>query len=133
MIDIEREVYTKVARTLRAEFPGIDVSGTYVASPSTLPHVSFEETDNYCPEQYIDNGDTQKFSVVTYTANVYSNKTTGRKQECRKILAKIDDMMYAMNFVCVGHATVPNLEDSTICRMTANYRAVTDGEHLYRR
>ena len=40
MIDCENEVYTRIVRMLREEFPGINVAGEYTKTPSSFPHVS---------------------------------------------------------------------------------------------
>ena len=133
MIDIESQVYTPIAVGLRTEFPGIDVSGTYVKAPSAFPHVSIVEADNFMPRQYLDTSDTERFAEVMYEVNVYSNKVSGKKRECKAVMAYIDAQMYARNFVRISLSPVPNLDNATIYRMTARYRAVTDGENLYRR
>lgn len=133
MIDIESQVYTPIAVGLRTEFPGIDVSGTYVKAPSAFPHVSIVEADNFMPRQYLDTSDTERFAEVMYEVNVYSNKVSGKKSECKAVMAYIDAQMYAKNFVRISLSPVPNLDNATIYRMTARYRAVTDGENLYRR
>ena len=130
MIDIERRVYTPISTTLKSEFPGIDVSGEYVRSPSVLPHVSVVEMDNYGSDY--DTSDDEQYAVVTYEVNVYSNKATGRKTECREILQVIDKMMYGMNFRRLSTTPVPNMEDATIYRLTARYRAKTNGETIYK-
>ena len=40
MIDIENRVFNTVATALRAEYPGIFVSGDAVAAPKTFPAVT---------------------------------------------------------------------------------------------
>lgn len=40
MIDVENQIYTPIAQALREAFPGINVSGEYVRTPSSFPHVS---------------------------------------------------------------------------------------------
>ena len=37
MIDCENEVYTRIVRMLREEFPGINVAGEYTKTPSSFP------------------------------------------------------------------------------------------------
>ena len=47
MIDVESQIYTPIAEALRAQFPGILVSGEYVNAPTRFPYVSLVEQDNY--------------------------------------------------------------------------------------
>ena len=133
MIDVESKVYTPIAVALRDTFSGIFVSGEYVKAPSSFPHVSLVEMDNYTSADRLDTADEERFSTLMYEVNVYSNKTFGKKSECKKIIGFIDDLMYKMNFKRLSLAPVPNMDDATIYRMTARYRVETDGENFYRR
>lgn len=132
MIDIESQVFTPIAQEIRSQFPGSFVTGEYVKAPSKFPHVSIVESDNYMSLNRRDTSDTERYSTVMYEVNVYSNKSTGKKTECRQIMGLIDHMMYARNFTRLSMTPVPNLEDATIYRITARYRAETDGDRLYR-
>lgn len=132
MIDIESQVFTPIAQEIRSQFPGSFVTGEYVKAPSRFPHVSIVESDNYMSLNRRDTSDTERYSTVMYEVNVYSNKSTGKKTECRQIMGLIDHMMYARNFTRLSMTPVPNLEDATIYRITARYRAETDGTNLFR-
>lgn len=132
MIDIEAAVYSPIAKAIRAQFPGSDVQSEYVKKPAKLPHITIIETDNYMSLNRRDTSDTERYSTVMYEVNVYSNKSTGKKTECRQIMGLIDHMMYARNFTRLSMTPVPNLEDATIYRITARYRAETDGTKLFR-
>lgn len=133
MIDVESKVYTPIAVALRDAFSGIFVSGEYVKAPSSFPHVSLVEMDNYTSDDRLDTADEERFSTLMYEVNVYSNKTSGKKSECKKIIGFIDDLMYKMNFKRLSLAPIPNMDDATIYRMTARYRVETDGKNFYRR
>lgn len=132
MIDIEAAVYSPIAKAIRDQFPGSDVQPEYVKKPAKLPHITIIETDNYMSLNRRDTSDTERYSTVMYEVNVYSNKSTGKKTECRQIMGLIDHMMYARNFTRLSMTPVPNLEDATIYRITARYRAETDGKKLFR-
>ena len=133
MVDVEAKIYTPIATALRAEFSGIEVSGEYVKTPSTFPAVSIVESDNYITAAHIDSGNTEKLATLMYEVNVYSNKASGKKSECRAIMARIDELMYRMNFRRILLRPIPNLDNATIYRLTARYRAESDGTNLYRR
>lgn len=38
MIDVESQIYTPIAEALRAQFPGILISGEYVNAPTRFPY-----------------------------------------------------------------------------------------------
>lgn len=135
MINIESEVFNTVATALRAEFTGIFVSGEAVAAPSSFPAVTIVEDDNSTYTRTLDSSGQEKHAQIMYTVNVYSNKSSGKKTECKTIMAIIDDEMQDMGFVRKGSspAEVPNA-DKTIYRMVARYRATIDPDKIiYRR
>jgi hypothetical protein len=134
MIDIENEVFDRVAKQVREQFPNIFMVGEYVRSPSSFPAVSLMEMDNSIRESTVDSGSNENHANVMYEVNVYSNKTTGKKSECREILALIDTEMSAMGFVRSTLTPVPNEYDSTIYRMVGRYRATVSSDHrIFRR
>ncbi len=132
MIDIENQIYTPIAKALRSKFPGIIVSGEYINAPPDFPYVSIVEQDNYTTQAHMDSGSVE-FSTLMYEVNVYSNKSVGKKAACREIITFIDNLMYSKNFRRISLSPVPNMENATIYRLVARYKAETDGTNLYRR
>lgn len=132
MIDIERLIITPIEDAVHAEFENAFVTSEYVKAPTEFPHVSIIEADNYTATENLDSANEERYAIIMYEVNVYSNKTSGKKSECRKIMNIIDKMMYGFNFTRTALTPVPNLEDATIYRLTARYRAKTDGETIYR-
>ena len=131
MIDCENEVYTRIARVLREKFPGINITGEYVKAPSSFPHVSITQSDNSAVSEKMTGN--AEMAQVMFEINVYSNKTDGKKTECKTIAKVIDEVLFGMNFKRLALTPVPNLEDATIYRIVARYRAMTDGQYCYRR
>ena len=134
MVDIENEVFDRVAKRVREQFPNIFMVGEYVKSPSSFPAVSLMEMDNSIRDITIDSGSNENHANVMYEVNVYSNKTTGKKSECKAIIALIDTEMTEMGFVRSTLTPVPNEYDSTIYRMVGRYRAAVSTDYkIYRR
>lgn len=133
MIDIEKLIYTPVAEALRKRFKGISVSGEYVNAPPKFPYVSIVEQDNYMSADRLDSSDQERFSTLMYEVNVYSDKAGSKKSVCREIMGAVDEMLYKRNFTRISLSPVPNMENGTIYRLVARYRAETDGTNIYRR
>lgn len=131
MIDCENEVYTRIARVLRDKFPGINIAGEYVNAPSSFPHVSITQSDNSVVSEQMTG--SAEMAQIMFEINIYSNKADGRKTECKAIAKVIDDVMFRMNFKRMALTPIPNMEDATIYRIVARYRAMTDGKYFYRR
>lgn len=134
MIDIENELFTKIATALRTQFSGIFVTGEYVAAPPSFPCAMIVEADNITYRESQTSTENENHATVMYEVNVYSNKTSGRKSEAKAIMAVIDDIMLRLNFDRMFLDAVPNLHDATIYRLTARYIAViSKDEVIYRR
>lgn len=132
MIDIENQIYTKIATALRADFEGITVSGEYVKAPPSFPFVSIVEQDNYTTRSHLDSSDNERYVTLMYEINIYSDRAGQKKAICKKIAKYIDDMMYKLNFRRTSLSPVPNLENATIYRLVGRYSAETDGTQIYR-
>ena len=134
MIDIESQVFDRVAKRVREQFPDIFMTGEYVNAPPSFPAASLVEMGNSIRESTIDSGSNENHVNVMYETNVYSNKTAGKKSECKEIMALIDAEMLAMGFVRMTLTQVPNEYDSTIYRMVARYQAAVSADHkIFRR
>ena len=133
MIDIENIVFNLIATELRSQFPGINVYSRLTFTPAAFPAVCIEEADNVAYRDTQDSGSLENHAEVMYEINVFSNKQSGAKAECRAIFAIIDDVMASHGFS--RYAKVPVLEAGPIqYRITGRYRGVVSADHLvYRR
>ena len=134
MIDVENEVFNSVATDVRAKYPDIYMVGEYVKTPPRFPCVSLVEMDNQTYQQTEDSGSSENHVSVMYEVNVYSNKTVGKKTECKEIAAFIDEQMLALGFARTMLQPIPNLDDATIYRMVGRYSAViSKNKEFFRR
>lgn len=134
MIDIETEVFDFVSSKVREKYTKIYMTGEYVKSPPSFPCVSLIEVDNQIYRNTRTTECIENHAQVLYEVNVYSNKTSGKKAECKEILALIDERMAALGFTRTFKNPVPNEEDATVYRIVARYRAIVSKEKvIYRR
>ena len=129
MIDIESQVFDRIATRLRETFDGIYVTGEYVKTPSSFPAVSLVEMDNTPLTRTQTSDSVENHAVLMYELNVYSNKVVGKKTESRTIAGVVDDEMAAMGFTRIMLNPIPNMDDATIYRITGRYRAVVSKDH----
>ena len=134
MIDVESEIFNKVAEAVRAAYPSAFVSGEYVRTPSRFPFVSLIEMSNTAYDRTQSSGGLENHASVMYEVNVYSNKKSGKKSECKAIATLIDNELAALGFSRTMLQPIPNMDDATIYRMTGRYTAViSKDKKLYRR
>ena len=134
MIDMENEIFNEVSKRVRAKYPNIFMTGEYVKSPSSFPCVSLVEADNATFRNSQTSDGKENHAAVMYELNVYSNKTKGKKAECKEIVAFIDEILMELNFTRLMLEPVPNQDEATIYRMLGRYRAVISNKKtIYRR
>nr|DAN24968.1 MAG TPA: PORTAL PROTEIN, 15 PROTEIN, HEAD PROTEIN, VIRAL INFECTION, TAILED.2A [Caudoviricetes sp.] len=134
MIDIENEIFQRLATIVRNKYPKIFMTGEYVKAPPSFPCVSIIEMDNQVLRSTRDSSHIENHVQVLYEVNVYSNKTSGKKSECKAILAIIDYEMGELGFTRTMMNPIPNEENATIYRVVARYRAIISKDKtIYRR
>lgn len=134
MIDVESEIFSRVAGSVRAAFPAVFMSGEYVRTPPKFPFVSLVEMSNTAYDRTQSSGGLENHASLLYEVNVYSNKKSGKKSECKAIAALIDNEMATLGFSRTMLQPIPNMDDATIYRMTGRYTAViSKDKKLYRR
>ena len=133
MIKIESEVFDRIARAIKVEYPKAHISSEYVKSPPRFPSISIVEIDNSVYERTQSNT-IENHADVTYEVNIYSNKSSGKKSECKAFATLIDNEFATLGLSRTMLQPIPNVEDATIYRIVGRYQGVvsTDGK-IYRR
>lgn len=132
MIDVESQIYTKVATALLAYNPEIKAMSRTIYEPSEYPCVCIEQTDGHSLTRTRDTASTENHIEVAYTINVYSNRENTAKSEAKAIMAVVDDTMTELGFTLLGCVPVV-MGEAQKYRLTARYRAVVGrDETIYR-
>lgn len=134
MIDIERDVYDLAEGEVLRCYPDAEVSDAYVRAPSKFPHVSIVMQDNPVYDRTQTSSSSENHVQPLFEVMVYSNKRVGRKSECKAIMTVIDGVMSGIGFTRIMLEPIPNINDATVYRMAARYRAVvSQNKTIYRR
>ena len=134
MINVENEIFNIVATAVRTAYPGAFVVGEYVKSPSRFPCVSVVEIDNTAYDNTQTSGCLENHADITYEINIYSNKISGKKSECKEIASLLDNEFATLGFSRTMLQPIPNMDDATIYRMTGRYRGVVSKDkYVFRR
>lgn len=129
MIDIENDVFRLVATKLRAKVNPIYVTGEYVKAPPKFPCVTLVAIDNRPVISTQTTSSMENHVHITFEINVYSNKSDGKKSECKSIIKIVDDVLLNLGFNRLMIQPIQNNLDATIYRMVGRYSSVvsTDG------
>ena len=134
MKSIENSLITAVHDALQAEYPGIAVFSDTTVIPAAFPCVSLYEIDNTSAADTRDTSGVEKHSDATYQVDAYSNLEVGRRTQCKRIMAIIDDLMIGFGLERTSMLPTPNLNDDNIYRITARYTArIGNNNTIYRR
>lgn len=134
MIDCENEIFNIIAKAVRKVYPDIYIIGEYVKSPPKFPCISLVEMDNSAYTRTQTSSSVENHAELMYELNVYSNKKSGKKSECKAIATLIDNELAALDFSRTMLQPIPNLDDATIYRMVGRYRAVVSKDKkIFRR
>ena len=134
MIDIESEVFGVISNAVKSVYPDSYVSGEYVKTPPAFPAVLFVEMDNAVYDKTQTSDNVENHATLMYEVDVFSNKKSGKKSECKAIASLIDKEMAALGFNRLMLQPIPNVDDATIYRMKGRYRAVASKDKvIYRR
>lgn len=134
MVTIESELFSLISAKVRATYPNIFMTGEYVKSPPSFPAVSMIEQDNttYINTQTSD--ERENHASLMYEIDIYSNKTKGKKSECKAIATLIDEEMAFYGFTRTMLQPIPNMDDATIYRIKGRYKGVVSKDNvIYRR
>ena len=135
MIDIENALFDKLANLLETEFSEL-ADNVYSEIPneiSSFPLVVITEVSNLNYIRGQDNNEFENYATIAYDVNIYSNKISGAKLECKAILNKLDIMFLNYNFRRISYIPFKNNDDN-VYRLTARYQAVVSNDYrLYSR
>ena len=132
MINIENLVITKISAALESAFSdkflpsgnGIITSEKILATES-FPCVSITEESNTVYRRSQDSSGTENHANVMYEIEVFSDKSSGGKIECKTIFKVIDDEMGKMNFTRIMLQPITNASP-TLTRFLGRYTGVVD-------
>lgn len=121
MIDFENVFVDAVRTAVTKKFPKATVVSEFVPKPSSFPHVYIRETDNASEALSfrVTGGETN--ARLSYTVDVFSNKKSGKKSECKAVMAAVDEIMQGYHFQRTFCNPFPNENDASIYRMVARY------------
>lgn len=134
MIDIETEVFDRVATAIYAEYPDTTVSSMLTSAPASFPAVSLIESSNTEATDRSDSSMRENASDVAYYCSVYSDRRNGAKGQAKRIAQIVDEAMRSMNFARTYYERVENPAKTSVYQINIRFSAVVgrDGT-IYRR
>lgn len=123
MIDISNEVFTIIKKAVKEYDTGITVIGESIGNPSRFPCVTVDETSNVPVE--MDTSLLNRYALLQYRIQVFSNRESGKRMEAREIYRIIDETMQKHGFTCKTYSVRPNIYLSNIYQIQTTYEAIS--------
>ena len=102
-------------------------------TPANFPCLVLIEEDNSTYEGSLDASHREHNATLLYSVNIYSNKISGAKRECKAIMELVDTEMQNLGFIRIFCNQMKNA-DIRIYRVAARYRGViSEYYRIYRR
>ena len=134
MIDIENDVFDAVASAVLAVEPSTYVTGVAEHAPPRFPCVVLSERSNTTLLSTRSSSAFENHAQVMFELDVYSNKVSGKKAQCKALAAVVDTQMQLMGFTRVMLEPIDNMLDPSVYRMKGRYQAVIGkNKTVYRR
>lgn len=124
MITLENAVTNAIDEALETEYPSAFVTAGYMKSTTHFPCVQVVEIDNRVFERATSLSEIEIMATIVIEINFFSNKTNGKKEECREIAKITDQVMEGLGFMRILFSQTPNYEDANIYRMTGRWQKI---------
>lgn len=131
MIDIENEIIDALITAIHTvDSTALVCSEAYLyeTGDDTFPCVTVREVSNVTYKGSLTQALSENHVVVAYDVNVYSNKSSGRKEECKKLLKSVDNYLIGHNFKRLSTGDLSYLCNSSVTRFVARYEAIVGSD-----
>lgn len=133
MIDFEQQAFTAVRTKVIAVDSTTSVKSETDLSPKKFPCVCFEEVGNSVYTSTSDSSNIERHALVSFEANIYSNKTSGKKTKAKELAEAVDEAMNELGIERISK-NIQYFDDSTKVRIILRYRGViSQSGEVYRR
>ena len=126
MTDIENIIINRIDNVLANGGYSNILGSSYQDLPASFPWVFFEMSDSYENSTYHKSSRQNNYDTVVFEADIYSNKKSGSKAECKKILQIIDAEMASLGFERTTAQPMRPTSEMYTARLFARYRGTVD-------
>lgn len=134
MIDIQPEVFDRVAKRILAEYPDAYLVDETIRVPPSLPCVCLCERDNAVNAFTLDSSGEENHASIMFELDVYSANINDRKREAKHIANLADDELRKIGFLRTMLSPIDNPMDASVYRVKGRYQAiVSKNKVIYRR
>jgi len=123
-------IYTKVYNAVKAVANNAYVTQTYAPKPSSFPTVFIREIGRFTPQPTASFSNAQDISERTWEAQVFSNLSSGAKEQAYKLMDAVKGAMRGLYFLEIFESPVDQTDKSIYCLVARFRRIIGSGEDI---
>jgi len=130
LIYTQNAIYTAIRSAVLASVPSANVTQTYSPTPSKFPTVFAREIGHFTPAQTQTMTNQQDVHETTWEVQIFSNLTSGAKEQAYKLMAAVKSALKALYFIEVSENPIDNANAKYYTLIARYRRVIGSGEEF---
>lgn len=123
-------IFTAIRNAVKAEYADANCVQMYTPTPAKFPTVFAREIGHFTPQQVWTLTNAQDISERTWEVQVFSNLSTGSKEQAYEILDICKDVMRSLYFLETFEQPIDQQDKSIYCLVARFRRVIGGGEEM---
>lgn len=123
-------IFTAIRNAVKAEYADANCVQMYTPTPAKFPTVFAREIGHFTPQQAWTLTNAQDISERTWEVQVFSNLSTGSKEQAYEILDICKDVMRGLYFLETFEQPIDQQDKSIYCLVARFRRVIGGGEEM---
>lgn len=123
-------IFTAIRNAVKAEYADANCVQMYTPTPAKFPTVFARELGHFTPQQAWTLTNAQDISERTWEVQVFSNLSTGSKEQAYEILDICKDVMRGLYFLETFEQPIDQQDKSIYCLVARFRRVIGGGEDM---
>lgn len=123
-------IFTAIRNAVKAEYADANCVQMYTPTPAKFPTVFAREIGHFTPQQVWTLTNAQDISERTWEVQVFSNLSTGSKEQAYEILDICKDVMRSLYFIETFEQPIDQQDKSIYCLVARFRRVIGGGEDM---
>lgn len=123
-------IFTAIRNAVKAEYADVNCVQMYTPTPAKFPTVFAREIGHFTPQQAWTLTNAQDISERTWEVQVFSNLSTGSKEQAYEILDICKNVMRGLYFIETFEQPIDQQDKSIYCLVARFRRVIGGGEEM---
>lgn len=123
-------IFTAIRNAVKAEYADANCVQMYTPTPAKFPTVFAREIGHFTPQQAWTLTNAQDISERTWEVQVFSNLSTGSKEQAYEILDICKNVMRGLYFIEAFEQPIDQQDKSIYCLVARFRRVIGGGEEM---